>query len=79
MNEEKAYKKVMRPNKMSIGIRMIEKIQKNLSKNMLLYTLIALVFGFIAGYYFQTEVYSELILPVVFIMIYPMMINMSLD
>ncbi|MCD6127838.1 MAG: arsenic resistance protein [Methanomicrobia archaeon] len=78
-NEEKVYKKVMRPNKMSIGIRMIEKIQKNLSKNMLLYTLIALVFGFIAGYYFQTEVYSELILPVVFIMIYPMMINMSLS
>lgn len=46
---------------------------------MLVYTSVVLVLGFTTGYFFQTDLYSRLVLPVVFIMIYPMMVNMSLS
>ncbi|MHA1719147.1 MAG: arsenic resistance protein [Promethearchaeota archaeon] len=57
----------------------IEKIQKNLSKNMLIYTLLMMVLGFSLGYLFDLKWMSNLILPIVFIMIYPMMVNISLS
>lgn len=59
---------------------MIGKIQKNLSKNMLFYTLVAMVSGMLIGYHFpEAKSLSTLILPVVFVMIYPMMVNISLS
>jgi len=57
----------------------IEKIQKNLSKNMIWYTLLAIVFGIVLGYYFNLKLLSKYILFVVFVMIYPMMANISLS
>ncbi len=38
-----------------------------------------MIVGFFVGYNFETKLYSQLVLPVVFIMIYPMMINMSIS
>ncbi len=57
----------------------IQKIQKNLSKNMLLYTLLAIILGILLGHYFNLKSLSNLIIPVVFFMIFPMMINLSLS
>jgi len=58
---------------------MINKIKKNLSKNMLLYTLIAIVLGILLGYVFNMKSLSNLTIPIVFVMIYPMMVNLSLS
>jgi len=59
---------------------MIKKIQKNLSKNMLSYTLLVIIGGLILGKMFpQLKSLSAIILYVVFIMIYPMMVNISLN
>ena len=58
---------------------MIRKIQRKLSNNMLQYTLAAIIGGTILGHYLNLRWLSKLILPVVFIMIYPMMINLSLS
>ena len=57
----------------------IQKIQKNLSKNMILYTLLVIVLGILFGHYLDLKSLSSLIIPVVFIMIFPMMINLSLS
>ncbi|BDU49937.1 arsenic resistance protein [Haliovirga abyssi] len=58
---------------------MIKKIQKNLSGNMLIYTFLVMIGGFGVGYIFpNAKKLSTYILPIVFIMIYPMMINISL-
>lgn len=46
---------------------------------MLLYTLIAIVLGTFAGYSLHSTFFSKLILPVVLIMIYPMMLNISIS
>ncbi|MCF2137663.1 MAG: arsenic resistance protein [Candidatus Thorarchaeota archaeon] len=59
--------------------RSIDRIKNNLSKYLLPYTFIVMLLGFTTGYYFQSKIYSQLVLPVVFIMIYPMMINMSIS
>lgn len=58
---------------------MIQKIQKNLSKNIMLYTLLVISLGILLGHYLNLKCLSNLILPVVFIMIYPMMVNLSLS
>jgi len=59
---------------------MIKKIQKNLSKNMLGYTFLVIAGGLILGKIFpELKSLSTLILYVVFIMIYPMMVNISLN
>ena len=58
---------------------MINKIKNNLSDNMLLYTLIAICLGTFAGYSLPSRFFSKLILPIVLIMIYPMMLNISLS
>ena len=58
---------------------MIEKIQKNLSKNLLLYTFVVIVLGFTASYYFDTRSLSKFLLPIVIVMIYPMMVSISIS
>ncbi|MCD6414581.1 MAG: arsenic resistance protein [Candidatus Diapherotrites archaeon] len=61
-------------------MRKILAIQKNLSNNILLYTILMIVFGMLVGYYIPSaKGLSVFILPVVFIMIYPMMVNLSLS
>jgi len=60
-------------------MNMIQKIQKNLSKNMILYTLLVIVLGTLTGHYLDLKSLSNLIIPVVFIMIYPMMVNLSIS
>lgn len=57
----------------------IQKIQKNLSKNMIVYTLAVIVLGILFGHYLDLKSLSSLIIPVVFIMIFPMMVNLSLS
>lgn len=57
----------------------IEKIEKNLSKNMIWYTLLTMVLGILLGYYFDLKFLSNYIIVVVFVMIYPMMVNISLS
>ncbi len=57
---------------------MIKKIKANLSKNILLYTLTIMLLGVSLGYFFDLKFLSKFIISVVFIMIYPMMINLSL-
>ncbi|RMF05995.1 hypothetical protein D6764_03435, partial [Candidatus Woesearchaeota archaeon] len=57
----------------------IARVQKNLSKNMLLYTLLVMLGGVIAGHVWNLKWLSKLIIPTVFIMIYPMMVNLSLS
>jgi len=57
---------------------MIQKIQKNLSKNMTVYTLLVIVLGVLTGHYLNLKGLSKLIIPVVFMMIFPMMVNLSL-
>ncbi len=58
---------------------MIQKIQKNLSQNMIFYTLIVIVLGVISGHYFNLKFLSSFIIPIVFLMIFPMMVNLSLS
>jgi len=59
---------------------MIKKIQKNLSKNMLGYTVLVITGGLILGKIFpELKSLSTIILYIVFIMIYPMMVNISLN
>ena len=58
---------------------MIEKIQRALSKNMLLYASLAMVLGVLAGHYFNLKGISKFIIPIVFMMIFPMMVNLSLS
>ena len=58
---------------------MIQKIQKNLSENMILYTLLVMVLGTLTGHYLNLKSLSNLLIPVVFIMIFPMMVNLSLS
>ena len=59
--------------------KMIGKIQKNLSKNMIQYTFLVIVLGILTGHYLNLKSLSSLIIPVVFIMIFPMMVNLSLS
>ncbi|KSW12510.1 hypothetical protein CF15_07265 [Pyrodictium occultum] len=56
----------------------VKRIAKNLSENMLQYTIIAIILGLVTGYYFNLRPLSVLITPVVLLMIYPMMVNLSL-
>ncbi len=58
---------------------MIRKIQKNLSENMVYYTLLAILSGIILGHFYNLKFLSKFIIAIVFLMIYPMMINLSLS
>jgi len=58
---------------------MINKIKKNLSNNLLLYTVIAIGSGVLLGYFFDLKSLSKLTIAIIFVMIYPMMINLSLS
>ncbi len=58
---------------------MIEKIQKNLSKNIIIYTLVAILLGVILGHFYDLKFISNYIIYIVLIMIYPMMVNLSLS
>jgi len=60
-------------------IKMIIKIKNNLSKYMIWYTLLSIISGIFLGHYFDLKFFSKMIIPVVFIMIYPMMVNLSLS
>ena len=57
----------------------INNLEKNLSKNMILYTLVAIVTGVFLGHFIELKYLSKLIIPIVFIMIYPMMVNLSIS
>ena len=46
---------------------------------MILYTLLVIVLGILSGHYLKLKKLSNLIIPVVFIMIFPMMVNLSLS
>ncbi len=58
---------------------LIERIQKNLSNNMIYYTLLVMILGTLLGYLFNLKFLSHYILLIVFIMIYPMMVNLSIS
>lgn len=59
---------------------MIQKLQKNLSKNMVLYTFIAIILGLWLWYFFPwLKILWKAILVIVFLMIYPTMISISLS
>jgi len=58
---------------------MIKKIQKNLSKNMIVYTGLVIVLGFFFGHFYNLKNLSNFTIPVVFVMTYPMMVNLSLS
>ena len=58
---------------------MIKKIQKNLSQNMILYTGMVIVLGIILGHFYNLKTLSHFTIPIVFVMIYPMMVNLSLS
>lgn len=60
-------------------MRQIDKIKKDLSSNMLLYTALTIILGIILGHFLNLKGLSRFILPIVFIMIYPMMINLSIS
>ncbi|WP_460124302.1 arsenic resistance protein [Stetteria hydrogenophila] len=57
----------------------VQRIQRNLSKNMLLYCILSIVAGLVTGYYFKAKWACSLITPTVFFMVYPMMVNLSLE
>ncbi len=57
----------------------IAAVQKNLSENMLWYTLGAIVLGLGLGAVFDLRGLSAATLPIVFVLIYPMMVNISLS
>ena len=57
----------------------INKIKNNLSKYMLWYTLLAIVGGIFLGHIWNMKFLSKYIIFVVFTIIYPMMINLSLS
>lgn len=59
---------------------MINKIQKNLSKNMLVYTFLVIVWGLLLGSFFpELKILWKWILIIVFVMIYPTMVSISLS
>ena len=57
---------------------MLHKLNKNLSKNMIAYTLLVIISWLVLGKFFDLTFLSKLVLPIIFLLIYPMMINLSL-
>ncbi len=57
----------------------IKKIQQNLSKNMLFYASLSMIIGVVVGYHFNLKWLTSYIKPIVFMMIFPMMVNLSLS
>ena len=60
-------------------MKRIEKVVKNLSKYMLVYTLIAIIAGVFVSYKYSPTFLSDYIMIIVFLMIYPMMVNVSFE
>ncbi len=60
-------------------MKKVEKIVKVLSKNMLMYTLLIIILGTLISYTFSPKFLSKYIMLVVFLMIYPMMVNISFE
>lgn len=58
---------------------MIKKISKNLSGNMLSYTAGVIALGILAGHFLDLKSLGRFTVPIVLIMIYPMMVNLSLS
>ncbi len=60
-------------------MRKIERIVKNLSKYMLLYTLLIIILGILVSYTYSPKFFSKYLMIIVFLMIYPMMVNISFE
>ncbi|MEQ9714514.1 MAG: arsenic resistance protein [Candidatus Asgardarchaeia archaeon] len=60
-------------------MKKIELIVKNLSKYMLLYTLLIIIMGTLVSYRYSLNILSNYINVIVFLMIYPMMVNVSFE
>jgi len=57
----------------------IEKVVKNLSKYMLVYLLLIIIVGIFVSYSYSPKFLSNYIMIIVFLMIYPMMVNVSFE
>lgn len=57
----------------------VGKLAKHLSKNMLLYTLLIIAAGILVSTHYAVGFLSRYILVIVFLMIYPMMVNVSFE
>ncbi len=57
----------------------IQKLAKNLSKNMLVYTFITILLGIFVSLHYSVKFLSKYIMLIVFMMIYPMMTNVSFE
>jgi len=60
-------------------MRKIERVVKNLSKYMLVYTLLMIIVGVFVSYSYSLKFLSNYIMVIVFLMIYPMMVNISFE
>lgn len=60
-------------------MKKVEKIVKNLSKYMLLYTLLMIILGILVSYFYSPKFLSKYVMFIVFLMIYPMMVNVSFE
>ena len=58
---------------------LIKKLTKNLSKYMLVYLILTMIAGTIVSYFYSPKFLSNYLLLVVFLMIYPMMVNVSFE
>ncbi len=60
-------------------MKKVEKIAKNLSKHMLLYTSLIIILGILVSYIYSPTFLSKYIMIIVFLMVYPMMVNISFE
>ena len=60
-------------------MRKIERVVKNLSKYMLIYTLVIIIVGIFVSYKYSPGFLSRYMMLIVFLMIYPMMVNVSFE
>ena len=60
-------------------LSIIKRITRNLSKNMMLYTLATIILGITVGYLYNPTFLAKFIPVIVFFMIYPMMVNVSFE
>ncbi|MCD6403308.1 MAG: arsenic resistance protein [Candidatus Aenigmarchaeota archaeon] len=57
----------------------VEKLVKNLSKYMLVYLIVTIITGTLISYFYSPKFLSNYLLLIVFLMIYPMMVNVSFE
>ncbi len=60
-------------------MRFVEKLVKHLSRYILPYTLLSIVLGTLVSYFYSPKFLSRYIMVVVFLMIYPMMVNVTFE